>query len=133
MARFNRPRVHRSNIAGPVRDTLWFQGASAQTTIATVSTATLVTSLSAGALAFRPFTVVRTRGVLHLRSDQFANSESQSAAYGRCVVSDQAVAIGVTAVPTPITDNGSDLWFVYEMLKTRVEVSSAVGIEGNFG
>ncbi len=35
-------------------------------------------------------------------------------AVGRCVVSDQAAAIGVTAVPTPITDQDSDLWIMYE-------------------
>ena len=29
------------------------------------------------------------------------------------VVSDQATAAGVTAVPTPVTDPGSDLWMVH--------------------
>ena len=31
------------------------------------------------------------------------------------VVSDQAVGVGVTAVPTPITDLGSSLFFLYQM------------------
>ena len=35
------------------------------------------------------------------------------------MVSDQAVAIGVTAVPTPITDQGSDLWYFYDQVFGR--------------
>jgi len=53
---------------------------------------------------------------LSIRSDQTGATEDQHAAYGAAVVSDQAVAVGVTAVPTPITDDFSDLWFVYERL-----------------
>ncbi len=98
------------------RESLWFEGAVANTTVAAASTAVLVTSLNAAALALRPFTVVRTRGRIGIASDQQVATELQDAAYGLAVVSDQAVAIGVTAVPTPDTDNGSDLWFVYERL-----------------
>jgi len=55
--------------------------------------------------------------------------------YGHAVVSDQAVAIGVTAVPTPNVDNGSDLWFVFEAVMSDIKVGSdqtgfgRVGIE----
>ena len=116
MARVNRSRVHRSNFAGPVRETAWIAGAYAVNIIATATTATLVTSLNAAALAIRPFTVVRTRGLIGLRSDQAAASEEQAIGYGKAVVSDQAVAIGITAVPTPVTDSGSDYFHVYESL-----------------
>jgi len=44
------------------------------------------------------------------------------------VVSDQAVAIGVTAVPTPITDQGSSLFFAYQVFLDRFTFASAVGI-----
>jgi len=73
-------------------------------------------SLNAAALALRPFTIVRTRMELQLRSDQAAAIEFQRASFGLAVVSDQAVAVGVTAVPTPFTDMGSDLWFVHQNL-----------------
>ncbi len=51
-----------------------------------------------------------------LRSDQAAAIETQAAAIGMAVVSDQASAIGVTAVPTPITDGASDLWYLHKYI-----------------
>jgi len=83
-----------------VRESLWFDGPVFNTNMGAASTAVLVSSLSAAALALRPFTVVRTRGSMFLETDQQAASEFYQAAIGCCVVSDQAVAIGVTAVPT---------------------------------
>jgi len=32
------------------------------------------------------------------------------------VVSDEAVAVGVSAVPTPVTQLGSDLWFAHKYM-----------------
>ena len=49
-----------------------------------------------------------------LSSDQAAAIERQSCSFGFAVVSDQAVAVGVSAVPTPVSQMGSDLWFVHE-------------------
>jgi len=125
--RVNRSRVHRSNFAGPVRESLWFSGSYAIDDIDT-SGVVEITFLNAAALALRPFTVVRTRGVLFMTSDQTANSEDQQLGYAQAVVSDQAAAIGITALPTPVTDSGSDLFFVYEALQSRVLVSSAIAI-----
>jgi len=42
-------------------------------------------------------------------------------------VSDQSVAIGVTAVPTPLTDLGSDLWFFHQMLMGGIMKDSSAG------
>jgi len=89
----------------------------------------VINSANAALLALRPFTVTRTRGFLHVESDQVAGDESYQVALGCCVVSDQASAIGVTAVPTPFTDLGSDLWFVHEILASSFEILSAVGVE----
>ncbi len=97
------------------RETNWFFGTYATTTIA-ASTAVIITSLNAVALALRPFTVVRSRGMLMLESDQTAAAERSRVQYGAAVVSDQSVAIGVTAVPTPVTDDGSDLWYIFETI-----------------
>ncbi len=106
------------------RETLWIGGASFQQTLATTTTAVLITSLNAVALALRPFTIVRTRGMIRVMSDQSGASETWGASYGRAVVSDQASAIGVTAVPTPTTDNASDLWFVFEFVAGRFAFGS---------
>ena len=97
-----------------VRESLWIPLDTVETTLAAASTATLVASLNAAALALRPFTIVRTRGFWGLRSDQVAATENFSASQGHCIVSDQASAIGITAVPTPETDRGSDLWYLHE-------------------
>ncbi len=60
-----------------------------------------------------PFTVVRTRGLLVVKSDQIANGEEPFGSLGMAVVSDEAAAIGVTAMPTPFTDAASDLFFLH--------------------
>jgi len=84
-------------------------------------------SLSAAELALRPFTVVRVRGSWFVESDQLAATEIYGGALGFAVVSDQALAIGITAVPTPITDMASDLWFVYEQQMGDFLFATAVG------
>ena len=108
------------------RETLWI-GASVGFTTMGLAQAVLVASLNAAALALRPFTIVRTRGYFNVRSDQISALENFTAAFGAAVVSDQSVAIGVTAVPTPTTDSGSDLFFVYESVSGTV-VNSASGM-----
>jgi len=108
------------------RQMLWIGGTADANTIAS-STAVLLTSLNAAALALRPFTIVRTRGMLYLATDQQAALESQTVNYGRVVVTDQAVAIGVSAVPTPVTDDVSD-WFVFETLMAEVRVVTAASV-----
>ncbi len=87
----------------------------------------LISSLGAGMLAIRPFTIVRTRGIIGIFSDQFVATEDQEIAYGHAVVSDQANAIGITAVPTPVTDLTSDLWYVYETVLARFVFGTGVG------
>jgi len=60
-------------------------------------------------------------------TDQEVADESYGAAWGAAVVSDQAVAIGVTAVPTPVTDASSDLWFAYQAMVGRYQFRDATG------
>jgi len=96
-----------------IRSTAW--GASTTTTVSIGSSATpiLAFSLTAAGLAMRPFTIIRERFFWYVRPDVFTGGEPYGGAIGFCVVSDQAVAIGVTAVPTPITDMGSDLFYAF--------------------
>ena len=127
MARLNISRksgfIQRSGVMR--RETLWLGGSFVRSTLVGAASA-LVTSLNAAALAQRPFTIVRTRGFLHYRSDQEVASENYSGSYGAAVVSDQAVAIGVTAIPTPVTDSESDLWHLYEAFGKRFALGSGV-------
>ena len=127
MARFrNRSFLSPAAVrAAPRRkETVWFSWTGTGVVL-TATGGTITHSLNAAALALRPFTVIRARMQLFLRSDQAASAEDQAAAFGMCVVSDQAVAIGVTAVPTPVTDLASDLWFVHRYL-----MASYSGIAG---
>ena len=84
--------------------------------------------LNAAGLALRPFTVVRVRGLFSCKSDQIANIEEPFGAVGFAVVSDDAAAVGITAVPDPVTDEGSDLWYSLTFWSAGFTISSAVGI-----
>ena len=97
------------------RLTSWFQFQPIEATM-TGGGGTLYFTLNAAALALRPFTIVRTHFEFALRSDQAAAIELQTAGVGMAVVSDQASAIGVSAIPTPITDMAFDLWFLHTIL-----------------
>ena len=48
---------------------------------------------------------------------------------GLAVVSDQATAVGITAIPTPIANMESDLWFVHQLLYSQFTFISGVGIQ----
>ena len=122
----------RQRMVSSGRKTFWLAGTHVRQSLSSADVAVLITGLNAAALALRPFTIVRTRGILYIRSDQTAASENQVLSYGEIVVTDQAVAIGVTAVPTPATDSGSS-FHVYENMIGRFEFVSGVGFEGNEG
>ena len=72
--------------------------------------------LNAAGLVLRPFTIIRTHMDFMLISDQAVAIENQACAFGLAVVSEEAVAVGVTAIPTPVSSNGSDLWFLYQVM-----------------
>ncbi len=110
-----------------VRQTMWIGVGASNTTLASANTVAQINILNAAALALRPFTVIRTRGTWVISSDQSATTENFQAALGCCIVSDQASAIGVTAIPTPFTDQGSDLFYVYEMAFGRLSSADATG------
>ena len=99
-----------------VRETLWGDVVGTNNVLASPSTAVLANVTGSVFLNLRPFTIVRARGFLHLMSDQEAASELQAVNFGICVASDQAVLIGITALPTPTTDQGSDLWQTFVTL-----------------
>ena len=111
------------------RKTVWLSIGPTDNALTAASQAVLFTGLNAAALALRPFTVVRTRGLFHVISDQVAASETFGAVLAMAVVTDQALAIGVTAVPTGATDRASDEFYVYEEIIGRYIFGTAVGSE----
>ncbi len=114
------------------RETAWFS-ISPIAAVVTTGGGTLMATLNAAADALRPFTIVRTHLEILFTSDQSIAAETFGAAIGFAVVSDQASAIGVTAIPTPITDLGSDLFFVHKVLWGDFLFKDATGIQGNAG
>jgi len=79
------------------------------------SSAVLDQDLSQAALAdVQPCTIVRTRGTLWVASDQASASEEPFGALGMEVVTEQARVAGVTAIPTPISQEANEQWFLWE-------------------
>ncbi len=58
-------------------------------------------------------TIRRTRGMIWVASDQATVLEDQIGAVGMMIVTDRAVAVGITAIPDPVTEATDDGWFVW--------------------
>ncbi len=69
-------------------------------------------------------TVRRTRGVMHMESDQVAAVENQLAAMGAVVISDLALAAGAASIPGPVTDSQDDGWFVWMPMLSSQSVAT---------
>ncbi len=68
---------------------------------------------NAALLALRPFTIIRTRAIVQVESDQAAASETVIGAFGAIVVQEEAAGVGITALPRPLTELDAQ-WFVYQ-------------------
>ncbi len=116
------------------RETSWLFLAATQTALVSGSSAALVSVLNAAALGLRPFTIIRSHLEALIISDQQGATESQISAVGIAIVGDQATTIGITAVPRPASDAGSDLWFLHQwMLNDFTRGSDATGFQSNAG
>ena len=60
-----------------------------------------------------PFTIVRTRGSVWVRSDQIAAQEAGSFGISFAVVEEKARAAGAAALNTPLSQEDSDTYFAY--------------------
>ncbi len=109
------------------RQTRWIGMTPTFTTLG-AATPVLFAGFDAASLALRPFTIVRLRGWFSAVSDQTIANERYNVAFGLAVVSEQALAIGVTAVPTPEADRESDLWFLYEELGGGIQAVTSTGL-----
>jgi len=111
----------------PRRATEWFASADIDSEQAyPAGSVVLDQSLTAASLAsILPATIVRTRGLLWVRTDQFAATEQPFGALGMAVVSEQARVAGVASLPSPITEEQSDLWFVHQFWATGILFGSA--------
>ncbi len=76
-------------------------------------------------------TALRWVGILSVATDQSAASEDQQGAFGIIRVSATAITLGVTALPSPLT-NISDDWIVHIPFLQRFVPLSAVGFDPHF-
>ena len=80
-------------------------------------------------------TFLRSIGGIKISSDQVSTNELQIGAFGVALVSETAAALGITAVPDPVTDADDDIWFVYQSFAQQFQFLDATGasLAGNFG
>ncbi len=126
--------VHTSNRSGFIRrsgasrrQTLWIKIIETSTQLSAAGSVVLFGGFSAAVLALRPFTIVRTRILHHVRSDQSAADEDYVAAVGMAIVTDQALAAGVASVPTPMLEADSDAWFLWNAIAGHFEFETNAG------
>ncbi len=115
MARTRNDHSFVSRGGGHKRATEWIASAdvSDKTTLA-AATAVLDQSFTQAQFSiFGPGTIVRTRGTIWTSSDQIAASEEPFGAIGMMVVREQARAAGIASIPTPITEEFDDGFFVH--------------------
>ncbi len=94
-----------------------------------LSTKAIAVRVPASTLAeVAPATIVRTRGVVAIKSDQSAAAEEQLGAFGMGFVNTVAGALGITALPGPAADCGWPGWFVHQFFNQSMDFSSAVGL-----
>jgi len=124
----NRHRMIRGQ-SRHVRETQWIGISPADTTIAAASSSVLIASLSAAALALRPFTIIRIHMGCWFSSDQIAASEVWGGAIAQLVVSEAAATAGVASIPTPYTEQGSDSFMLWHEEHGQIGFGTAVGFQ----
>ena len=119
----------------PRRLTQWGGTTVAATAFANVAPSSKVILLSIDAAtlaAITPFTLVRTRGMFAVQSDQQAASEFQLGAFGMAFVTDAALAAGAASIPGPQTDSSWDGWHVFQPFIQRMVFQSGIGLYPEF-
>jgi len=112
--------------SGSRRATQWL-GSANDTDVTLLAAASVVLDQS---FAFgEPATIVRTRGVLSVASDQTIASEFPFGAVGMAVVTDQAFAAGAGSIPAPYTESDADTFFLWEPFAAGMIFKTGVGID----
>jgi len=113
------------------RQTDWaFVFLSTSSTNIAGTTKTLLSSISSANLAgIAPATIVRTRGIVTVKSDQVAAREEYNGAMGLGFVNETARALGATGVPGPTTLAAWDGWFVHQFFHQMFELATGASID----
>jgi len=120
---FGRTRL----VRGKRRATFW--GRSPADTAPTALAAATAVLDSTSVPLVQGETIVRCRGQIIVGSDQQAANEAWVGAVGAFVATNQAVAVGVGSLPTPYTDQDSELFFMHQYFGNFFRFGTAVGLE----
>jgi len=123
-------RRHSNFGSGRKRKTTWI-GPADQGYVGVASAgATLVASFDVSQAANSAAigaTIVRTRGMISIRPQSVTADLDIVGAFGVGVVSSQALAVGITAVPEPFDEADWDGWMVWRSFSYALEVVSEIG------
>ena len=108
------------------RRTGWDNGSGGIATLNTV-TSTSVALVGSGFIIFADGnTIVRTRGMIQcILTAADAPLSGFRGAFGICIVSEDAFAVGVTAVPDPVDDAEWDGWFWHQFYSLMQPITFA--------
>ena len=111
-------------VRGPTRKTQW--GGLADQAYLTVASggSTLISSTSFAA----PATVVRNRGMVAIKPSSYTADVSPVGAVGMGIVSQEALAVGVSAIPTPFSDADWGGWLMWRSFAYHFESITQAGV-----
>ena len=111
----------RSHVVRSKRQVTWI-GTADQGYVAVASTAkVLLSSFDPFAVGIIKPTIVRTRGMYSIKPDVFTANLDIVGAWGVAIVSDDAFAVGITAIPGPFSDSNWDGWMAHEFFAVHLE------------
>ena len=130
-SRFSSGRKRKSTWIGPA-DQGYISVASAGATLMASFDTSAAGNPNAAAIGS---TIVRTRGQISIIPTAVGADLNIVGAFGIGIVSSQALAIGITAVPEPFDEADWDGWYVWRSFSYNVEFIDATGtqfLEWNF-
>jgi len=121
-------RFSRAHFVRPPKKTkIWIRAAFTATDIPS-STPVLISGLNPSGLALRPFTLLRTRMLLSVISNQIIATESAAGVFSDQVVTETASAAGIGSLPTPLSEANAD-FHVYQPYVTEFTFFDATGVD----
>ena len=117
-------RRHSRIVRSAVRQTTWVQSVDNTDHLALAAATSLFDQFF---VSGDPTTIVRTRGLLTVFSDQSVGSETPFGAVGMGIVSDEAAAAGAASIPAPYSNAAWDGWFVHQPFAAPMRFADATG------
>ncbi len=132
-------RIRRSRVlpvGGQRRQTFWLatQSAAVFTNLGGSTKAITHSFTGAQVSALAPFTIVRTVGLLYIRTPvATAADEVQLGGLGHMIVTELARAAGIASIPSPVTDASDDMWYQFLYFGNSFRFVSAIGEQSSDG